>query len=180
MQIEQDKLKSENTSLLTAFRDKNRKHQQTMELYDRLKRKEMAAATKSAAYESVNKALGSISGQQDQIHQTFTREPQPMPGSDRPSFFGSLPLEMQNEVPSLRGDGLDQIYEHGRSTIDGRLGNGGAMPPQAAKEYTRTSFNSSKFYCLFFLSFLSNHHLQRSCFADAFTASYSVQVSSSI
>lgn len=54
MQMDQDKLKSENTNLVLSLRDKQRKHQQTQELYDRLKRKEMVAATQSAAFDSVD------------------------------------------------------------------------------------------------------------------------------
>ncbi|KAL9613905.1 MAG: hypothetical protein Q9167_001583 [Letrouitia subvulpina] len=60
LQVDKDKLQSDNTSLVAAFRDKSRKHQQTQELYDRLKRKEMTAATQSAALESVDEALGNV------------------------------------------------------------------------------------------------------------------------
>ena len=60
MQVDQERLKNENTNLVAAFREKSRKHQQTQELYDRLKRKEMTAATQSAAYQSVDEALGSV------------------------------------------------------------------------------------------------------------------------
>ena len=60
MQVDQERLKNENTNLVAAFREKSRKHQQTQELYDRLKRKEMTAATQSAAYQSVDEVLGSV------------------------------------------------------------------------------------------------------------------------
>ena len=60
MQLDQDRLKTENSGLVAAFREKHRKHQQTQELYDRLKRKEMTAATQSAAIESVDEALGNV------------------------------------------------------------------------------------------------------------------------
>ena len=62
--MEQDNLKTENTKLAIAFRDKSRKHQQTQELYDRLKRKEMTATTQSAAFDSVDEALQSVSNRQ--------------------------------------------------------------------------------------------------------------------
>ncbi|MCJ1381125.1 hypothetical protein MMC17_004234 [Xylographa soralifera] len=65
LHMEQDSLKTENTKLAIAFRDKSRKHQQTQELYDRLKRKEMTAATQSAAFDSVDEALQSVSNRQD-------------------------------------------------------------------------------------------------------------------
>ena len=64
MQIDQERLKAENKNLVTAFREKSRKHQQTQELYDRLKRKEMTAATQSAAFESVDEVLGNVPDRQ--------------------------------------------------------------------------------------------------------------------
>ncbi|KAL8830451.1 MAG: hypothetical protein Q9170_005734 [Blastenia crenularia] len=67
LQIDREKLQSENNSLVSAFREKSRKHQQTQELYDRLKRKEMTAATQSAAFESVDEVLGNINGRAGQM-----------------------------------------------------------------------------------------------------------------
>jgi hypothetical protein len=57
MQVDQDKLKADNATLAGALREKARKHQQIQELYDRLKRKEMTAATQSAAFDSVDDVL---------------------------------------------------------------------------------------------------------------------------
>ncbi|KAL8802979.1 MAG: hypothetical protein Q9182_003467 [Xanthomendoza sp. 2 TL-2023] len=65
-QIDREKLQSENTNLVQAFREKSRKHQQTQELYDRLKRKEMAATAQSAAFESVDDVLGHVSSRTGQ------------------------------------------------------------------------------------------------------------------
>ena len=62
--MDQDKLKAEHAHLINAFREKSRKHEQTQELYARLKRKEMTAATQSAAFESVDEVLQSASGRQ--------------------------------------------------------------------------------------------------------------------
>ena len=64
MQIDQDKLRAENSNLAAAYREKSRKHQQTQELYDRLKRKEMTAVTQSAAYDSVDDVIQSASNRQ--------------------------------------------------------------------------------------------------------------------
>ena len=58
VQSEHDRLREENAQLVAALREKTRKHQQTQELYDRLKRKEITAATQSAAFNSVDEALG--------------------------------------------------------------------------------------------------------------------------
>lgn len=57
--MDQDKLKADNATLASALREKARKHQQIQELYDRLKRKEMTAATQSAAFDSVDEVLQS-------------------------------------------------------------------------------------------------------------------------
>ena len=67
MQIDQDKLKAENISLAAAYREKSKKHQQTQELYDRLKRKEMTAVTQSAAYDSVEDVIQSASNRQKNV-----------------------------------------------------------------------------------------------------------------
>ena len=52
MKVDQEKLKADNSTLANALREKTRKHQRTQELYDRLKRKDMTAATQHAAYDS--------------------------------------------------------------------------------------------------------------------------------
>ena len=57
LQVDQEKLKQDNQTLLNALREKNRKFAQTNELYERLKRKEMTAATQYVAFNSVDDAL---------------------------------------------------------------------------------------------------------------------------
>jgi E3 ubiquitin-protein ligase CCNP1IP1 len=61
MHMDHDKLKADNIALLNVLREKTRKQQQTQELYDRLKRKQMAMATQSAAFESVDEVLQNAS-----------------------------------------------------------------------------------------------------------------------
>ena len=68
MHIDQTKLKNDNNQLLAALREKNRKHAQTQELYDRLKAKEMTAATRNAAFDSVDDVLQSVVRGQVQGH----------------------------------------------------------------------------------------------------------------
>lgn len=122
MQVDQDRLKNENTNLVAAFREKSRKHQQTQELYDRLKRKEMTAATQSAAYQSVDDVLGSVGGRH---------------GQDQPSGMSQYPnmgrAPGQSQQYQYQGDlnGAAQDYGHGRNNSNGSNGNGkdGAMPP---------------------------------------------------
>lgn len=116
MQIDQDKLKAENTQLVAAFREKHRKYQQTQDLYDRLKRKEMTAATQSAAFESVDEVIGNV--------------------SSRPGAGASL-YSQQNLNPRTQAqrdfqpvhvdhDPIEQIHMHQRN---GSHGSGGMMPP---------------------------------------------------
>lgn len=146
MQMEQDKIKTENATLVTAFREKTRKHQQTLELYDRLKRKEMAAVTQSAAFDSVDEVLGSIATQQGQNHQKFPLQPQSGARSDRQPVFYQPPAEMQNGVVRPRDSSSDQTHRHGRSTSNGSLEDGGTMPPptQRVKESVHKAFESSR------------------------------------
>ncbi|KAG8527645.1 uncharacterized protein KY384_007798 [Bacidia gigantensis] len=65
MAIDEERLKTDNQTLITNLRERTRKHQQTQELYDRLKRKQMTTATqhaaKNAAFESVEETYGSDS-----------------------------------------------------------------------------------------------------------------------
>ncbi|KAL8762783.1 MAG: hypothetical protein Q9184_001265 [Pyrenodesmia sp. 2 TL-2023] len=117
LQIDREKLQSENTSLVNAFREKSRKHQQTQELYDRLKRKEMMNATQSAAFESVDEVLGNVhgrSGQARPVQQSFAARPQG-----------------QREAPPYQYD-LGQDLGHQRGASNGSGGSGGVMmpPPQ--------------------------------------------------
>lgn len=55
--VEIERLKAEQQKLKAALFNKTRVHHQTQELYDRLKRKEMTAATKSAVLDSLDDVL---------------------------------------------------------------------------------------------------------------------------
>ena len=117
MQIDQDKLKVENKNLVTAFREKSRKHQQTQELYDRLKRKEMTAATQSAAFESVDEVLGNIPG--------------------RPTFISShhnpvaprSHAQQDFQSPERNRNGIEQLRARRKSGSNEHPSNGTMMPP---------------------------------------------------
>lgn len=69
MQIDQGRLKDENATLVGALRAKDRKQQQTQELYDRLKRKEMTSVTQSAAINSVDEVLGAAGSRYNDLTQ---------------------------------------------------------------------------------------------------------------
>jgi len=120
MQMDQDKLKAENSNLVAAFREKNRKHQQTQELYDRLKRKEMTAQTQSAAYDSVDQVLGSV--------------------ARRHNHDPLAPIEPYQSIPRPQGqrvaphfpvdhNGVEQLHTHQRSGSNGSRDSRGRMPP---------------------------------------------------
>ena len=121
MQIDQDRLKAENKNLVTAFREKSRKHQQTQELYDRLKRKEMTAATQSAAFESVDEVLGNVPGRQgfaSSHHNT-----------------GAPRAHAQQNFQSPRGnrDGVEQFHVRRKSGSNENQGSGAMMPPPLSR-----------------------------------------------
>ena len=117
MQLDQDNLKQENTQLATVLREKTRKHQQTQELYDRLKRREMTAATQSAAFESADEVVGNVSSQQrfnnSQHHPTGPRS------------------QAQRDLQALQVDhnGVEKVHTHQRSGSGNNHGNGGIMAP---------------------------------------------------
>ncbi|KAI4103359.1 MAG: hypothetical protein LQ339_004281 [Xanthoria mediterranea] len=110
MQIDQEKLQSENTNLVQAFREKSRKHQQTQELYDRLKRKEMTAATQSAAFESVDDVLGNV-------------------GSRAAPQQSLLYKQQEQHEPSQYPYDPAQGFGHQRGGSNGSGNSGGMMPP---------------------------------------------------
>lgn len=144
MQLEQDKIKTENATLVTAYREKTRKHQQTLELYDRIKRKEMAAATQSAAFDSVDEVLGSIASQHGQTHHKFPHQLQSGARLDRQPILYPTSPDLQSE--NSRPHGSNQNYRHGRSTSNGSLENGGIMqpPPHRVKEVVHKTFESGR------------------------------------
>ncbi|KAL8656323.1 MAG: hypothetical protein Q9226_002709 [Calogaya cf. arnoldii] len=114
MQIDQEKLQAENTNLVQAFREKSRKHQQTQELYDRLKRKEMTAATQSAAFESVDDVLGNVGSRA-----SHGRAPQQSLLSKQQGQHDT------SQYPYDPGQG----FGHQRDGSTGSGGSGGVMPP---------------------------------------------------
>lgn len=138
MQLEQDKLKVENTNLVAAFREKSRRNQQTQELYDRLKRKEMTAATQSAAFDSVDEVLGSMANQSShaQNQPNMSQHYQPAARAQPQQDFSHLPTNF----------GGPQQMTHGTSYSNGSQGSGGLMPPppNRATGFGSRAFESGK------------------------------------
>lgn len=132
MQMDQDKLKTENASLVSAFREKSRKHQQTQELYDRLKRKEMTTATQTAAFNSVDEVLGSVSNLQAQNQSSIPHQYQTgqEPEEDR-SIFNQAPLDYHD---------VAQPHDPSRTGRNGSNEDSRMMPPPS----NRTKKNEPK------------------------------------
>ena len=140
MQVDQDRLKTENTNLVTAFREKSRKHQQTQELYDRLKRKEMTAATQSAAYETVDEVLGSAA----RHGQDFTANMQHFPNIGR--------LHGQQDFSHLPGGIHASEQGYGRQRDENDAGNrkDAMMPPPPPRRqagFENPGFGSCLCFC---------------------------------
>jgi E3 ubiquitin-protein ligase CCNP1IP1 len=57
MQVDQDTLRRKNDELVQAFREKSRKHLQTQELYDKLKRRAMLGQVQNAALDAVDHTI---------------------------------------------------------------------------------------------------------------------------
>lgn len=137
MQIDQDRLKAENTDLVAAFREKHRKYQQTQDLYDRLKRKEMMAATQSAAFDSVDEVLGSVSrqGRGQQYH-----------SNQYPDARTQAQLDFQLGLVDHDGRDRAQVQAHQRSGSLNSQGSSGRMPPPPLRRSggRNNAFGSSK------------------------------------
>lgn len=119
MQIDQDKLRSENNNLIVAFREKSRKHQQTQELFNRLKRKEMTSATQSAAVDSVDEVLGSFQNRQGQSIPNQPHHYQIISGPESHPGFTHL---------STDHNAMGQTRIHERTGSSGSHGNSKLMP----------------------------------------------------
>ena len=119
--MDQDRLKAENKNLVTAYREKSRKHQQTQELYDRLKRKDMAAATQSAAFESVDEVLGNVPG-----HQGFA-------SSHHNSGGPKVNAQQDFQSPRDNQVGVEQLHVRRKSGSNENRGNGAMMPPPLSR-----------------------------------------------
>ncbi len=117
MQIDQDRLKAENTDLVAAFREKHRKNQQTQDLYDRLKRKEMMAATQSAAFDSVDEVLGNVSSR-------------PGPSMYSQQYANSRTQAQRDFQPlHVNHNGIEQVRTHQRTGSSNSQGSSGKMAP---------------------------------------------------
>ncbi|MCJ1331426.1 hypothetical protein MMC10_008116 [Thelotrema lepadinum] len=124
MHLDQTKLKTDNTQLLAALREKNRKHAQTQELYDRLKAKEMTAATQQHAFDSADDVLQSAVRSQVQGHGQ-----------------GHQNHQNQNGYNQNQGINLDihQLRRQGPSPLGGHFSGSGGRRSTSPNKMHQTS-----------------------------------------
>jgi E3 ubiquitin-protein ligase CCNP1IP1 len=83
MQVDQDSLRRKNEELIQALREKSRKHLQTQELYDKLKRRAMLGQVQNAASDAVEQNIqASVTASRfvDQVNnQNQNQRPPPPP-----------------------------------------------------------------------------------------------------
>ena len=114
MQVDQDSLRHKNEELIQAFREKSRKHLQTQELYDKLKRRAMLGQVQNAASDAVDHTIqASVTANRyvDRLDEQTQRPPQP------PLFADQQSTSLQNQgapgigrsmgPPSFRGSNGD-------------------------------------------------------------------------
>ena len=137
MQLDQAKLKQDNQALVTAMREKNRKHQQIQELYDRLKRREMTAVTRHAAFDSVDDVLQSVNRAQPPSDDRFPNLPNRAHQSEdrfhnRQQLLSQFPsVQQQHQRPSHSPTNLDLRNSNGNSLDDAmRMPPPGPVPPR--------------------------------------------------
>jgi len=81
MQADQDSLRRKNEELIQAFREKSRKHLQTQELYDKLKRRAMLGQVQTAASDAVDNTIqASVTANRyvDRLDEQIQCPPQPL------------------------------------------------------------------------------------------------------
>lgn len=125
LHIEHDDLARKNHELVEAFREKSRKHIQTQELYDRLKRKALMTDVQTAASESVHHVLQSASGQRYTDRGGDARINQP--------YQATSQAQRQRQYPQFLVDhnGIERLQHHQRDGSHGSGGGGNMGPPPA-------------------------------------------------
>ncbi|KAI9723940.1 MAG: hypothetical protein M1812_000658 [Candelaria pacifica] len=98
LQLEQNDLQKKNHELVEAFREKSRKHIQTQELYDKLKRRTLLSQVQNAASEAVDQTIHS-SGDR------FSDRAGKDSGRQYPQFFNDRPTFDPNQTRDSDGSG---------------------------------------------------------------------------
>jgi E3 ubiquitin-protein ligase CCNP1IP1 len=120
MLVDQDNLRRKNEELTQAFRGKSRKHSQTQELYDKLKRRVMLGQVQNAASDAVGHTIhASVANNRFMDPTTgFDQRPQ------QPTLFTEPQRNMMHQ-PGFTNDG----------------GNLPSMPPPVARSAMNQGWN---------------------------------------
>ena len=160
MALDNERLQSEQQKLKEALNDKDKLHQKAQDLHDRLKRKEMTAATQSAALDSVHHVFGSMANRQDSNQATL---PLPYQSNARPHTAqpGFSPLRMDY-------GGQQQLHNHHHRVrnVGSNISNsaGQMVPPQPIRGagFSNRDFESGQ------PSLASSHQLSPSSLIRSF------------
>ncbi|KAF4633541.1 hypothetical protein G7Y89_g4578 [Cudoniella acicularis] len=107
MQIDQDNLRRKNEEITQAFREKSRKHLQTQELYDKLKRRAMLGQVQNAASDAVDHTIqASVAANRfvDKVDHQGQRPPPPPLFANQQATDVQLAGRMSNSMgpPAMR------------------------------------------------------------------------------
>lgn len=89
LQIEKDSLRNKNEELSHAFREKTRKHLQTQEMFDKMKRRSMLGHVQNAASDAVEHSIQASVAENryvDSVDQTQRPPPPPLFSGQQPSI----------------------------------------------------------------------------------------------
>jgi E3 ubiquitin-protein ligase CCNP1IP1 len=103
MKVDHDSLRRKNEELALAFREKSRKHLQTQELYDKLKRRAMLGQVQEAALDAVDHTIqASVAGNRftDRVSNEPQRPPPPLFSNEQHSTIHNLGTQVHSsEAP---------------------------------------------------------------------------------
>lgn len=134
MQADQDNLRRKNEELIQAFRDKSRKHLQTQELYDKLKRRAMLGQVQNAASDAVDHSI--------QASVTANRHADRL--DEQQKYSLQPPLFANQQSGSLRNHGASEsVGKMGPPSFKGSNGGNGWAGFSSQEFVQREDFNLS-------------------------------------
>ncbi|TVY33995.1 E3 ubiquitin-protein ligase [Lachnellula subtilissima] len=119
MQVDQDSFRRKNEELFQALREKTRKHLQTQELYDKLKRRAMLGQVQNAASDAVDQTIqASVTANRytDRLEEQNQHPPQP-------HFTNQQSISLQNSGPLDDGRNMGPPSFRGSNGGNGWAGN---------------------------------------------------------
>ena len=118
MQLGQEQLHKKNQELVEMYREKSKKHTQVTNLYNLLKSRAMRSQIQSAASDSVNHTLESLSGSR-------VDSSTPLPDLHH-SLASHTPIPRSNQHSQYPVDhnGIEQLHRHQKSGSGNGSGSG--------------------------------------------------------